>query len=150
MRKEALKNTIGIINVSEKSDCSSILNMLPSHIESASGLKYIAQQEITIKKLDSVFSSFASNSDKVMIKIDTQGFEKNVIDGALESLKRIMIIQIEMSIVPMYENEMLFIEMIQYLEKKNFQLYSLENGHFNRNTGQLLQVDGIFVNKTLI
>ena len=144
------ENTIGIINVSEKSDCSSILNMLPSHIESASGLKYIAQQEITIKKLDSVFSSFASNSDKVMIKIDTQGFEKNVIDGALESLKRIMIIQIEMSIVPMYENEMLFIEMIQYLEKKNFQLYSLENGHFNRNTGQLLQVDGIFVNKTLI
>lgn len=140
----------GIINVSGKSDCSSILNMLPNHIESASGLEYIARQEITIKRLDSVFNSFASNSDKVMIKIDTQGFEKNVIDGALESLKSIMIIQIEMSIVPMYENEMLFIEMIQYLEKKDFQLYSLENGHFNRNSGQLLQVDGIFVNKTLI
>ena len=124
--------------------------MLPNHIESASGLEYIAKQEITIKKLDSVFNSFASNSDKVMIKIDTQGFEKNVIDGALESLHKIMIIQIEMSIIPMYENEMLFIEMIKYLEKKNFQLYSLENGHFNRSTGQLLQVDGIFVNKTLI
>lgn len=144
------EDTSGIINVSGKSDCSSILNMLPDHIESASGLEYIAQQEITIKKLDSVFNSFASNSDKVMIKIDTQGFEKNVIDGALDSLNKIMIIQIEMSIVPMYENEMLYIEMIKYLEKKNFQLYSIENGHFNRKTGQLLQVDGIFVNKTLI
>ena len=39
---------------------------------------------------------------------------------------------------------MLFKEMITYFENLGFQLYSLENGHYNRNTGQLLQVDGIF------
>lgn len=144
------EDSVGIINVSKKSDCSSILDMLPDHLESASGLEYVAQQEITIKKLDTIFNSFVSKSDKVMIKIDTQGYEKNVIDGALESLNRIMIIQLEMSIVPMYENEMLFIEMIEYLKCKGFQLYSLENGHFNRDTGQLLQVDGIFVNNNQV
>jgi FkbM family methyltransferase len=138
------KDSNGVINVSRKSDCSSILNMLPVHKESASGLEYINQQQIEIKKLDTVFDTFAGKSDKVMIKIDTQGYEKNVIDGAIESLNKILIIQLEMSIVPMYENEMLFIEMIGYLKNKGFQLYSLENGHFNRNTGQLLQVDGIF------
>ncbi len=143
------EDSVGIINVSKKSDSSSILDMLPDQLKSASGLEYVARQEITIKKLDTIFNSFVGKSDKVMIKIDTQGYEKNVIDGALESLSRIMVIQLEMSIVPMYKGEMLYIEMIEYLQKKGFQLYSLENGHFNRDTGQLLQVDGIFVNKTL-
>ena len=143
------EDSTGVINVSQKSDCSSILNMMPEHKESASGLEYVAQQEIEIKKLDTVFNSFTGKSDNVMIKIDTQGFEKNVIDGAVGSLGGIRIIQIEMSIVPMYENEMLFVEMIGYLKNKGFQLYSLENGHYNRNTGQLLQVDGIFVNTDL-
>lgn len=80
-----------------------------------------------------------------MMKIDTQGFEKNIIDGANESLKHFKIIQLEMSIVPLYENEMLYIEMINYLDKRGFQLFSLENGFSDRTTGQLLQVDGIFV-----
>lgn len=144
------EDTTGIINVSGSSDNSSILDMLPKHYESNSDLKYVAQQEIEIKKLDSVFASFVDENDRVMIKIDTQGYEKNVIDGAVESLKKISVIQLEMSIVPLYENEMLFAEMVKYLENKGFQLYSLENGHFNRNSGQLLQVDGIFVNKNFI
>jgi len=143
------EDTRGIINVSGSSDNSSILNMLPKHYESNPNLKYVAKQEIEIKKLDSIFDSFANETDRVMVKIDTQGFEKNVIDGAIQSLKRIAIIQLEMSIVPLYENEILFMEMIKFLESKGFQLYSLENGHFNRKTGQLLQMDGIFVNNSL-
>jgi FkbM family methyltransferase len=140
-------DTVGFINISGSSDNSSILNMLPKHSESKAGLSYIAKQEIEIKKLDTVFSSFVEKKDKVMIKIDTQGYEKNVIDGAIESLKRISIIQLEMSIVQLYEGEMLLPEMIKYIENKGYQLFSLENGHYNRQTGQLLQADGIFVNK---
>jgi hypothetical protein len=40
---------------------------------------------------------------------------------------------------------MLFIDMINYLEDKGFQLFSLENGFSDLTTGRLLQVDGIFV-----
>lgn len=141
------ENAKSVINIAGNSLSSSILNMLPSHIESAQMSKYIAQEEIEIKKLDSVFSSFCKKNEKVMVKIDTQGFEKNVIDGATKSLMNIKIIQLEMSIVPLYENEMLFIEMINYLDNKGFQLFSLENGFSDPTTGQLLQVDGIFVNK---
>lgn len=142
-------DSTAVINISNNSDSSSILEMLPSLSESAPGLNYIGKQEIVIKKLDTIFDSFVKSEDCVMLKIDTQGFEKNVIDGALQSLKQIKVIQLEMSIVPLYKNEMLFKEMITYIESQGFQLYSLENGHFNRKTGQLLQVDGIFVNNTL-
>lgn len=144
------EDTMGYINISGSSDNSSILNMLPKHSESKAGLSYIAKQEIEIKKLDSIFGTFVESENKIMLKIDTQGYEKNVIDGALESLKSISILQLEMSIVPLYEGEMLLPEMVKYIENKGFQLFSLENGHYNRQTGQLLQTDGIFVNKNLV
>ena len=141
------ENSKSIINISENSYSSSILNLLPTHLESAPQSKYVTQEEIEIKKIDSIFASFYNNEDKVMLKIDTQGFEKNVLEGASMSLSNIKIIQLEMSIIPLYENEMLFNKMIDYLSHKEFQLYSLENGFSDSTTGQLLQVDGIFTKK---
>jgi FkbM family methyltransferase len=138
-----------IINVAGNSQSSSILDMLPTHVKSEPESKYIAKEEIEIKKIDSVFNSFYNKESSIMMKIDTQGFEKNVIDGAKESLNYIKIIQLEMSILPLYENEMPFIEMITYLNNKGFQLFSLENGFSDSTTGQLLQVDGIFIQKIL-
>ncbi len=143
------ENCKTILNVSSNSWSSSILKILPIHIENESESRYIGQEDIEIKKFDSIFNSFCRKEDRVMIKIDTQGYEKYVIDGAVSSLHRILIIQLEMSIVPLYENEMLIAEMINSLDNKGFQLFSLENGFSNPQKGQLLQVDGIFVNRTI-
>ena len=57
--------------------------------------------------------------------------------------------QLEMSLVPLYQNEMLYTDMIQYMKSRGFALYSLENGFSDEKTGKLLQVDGIFVNSNL-
>lgn len=141
------EDTKGIINIAGNSFSSSILNMLPAHLNSAPKSKYIAQEAIEIKKVDSIFDSFRNSEDNVMLKIDTQGFEKNVIDGANDSLSNIKVIQLEMSLVQLYENEMLYMDMINYLDKKGFQLFSLEDGFQDPKTGRLFQVDGIFVNK---
>jgi FkbM family methyltransferase len=137
----------GMINVAGNSDSSSILNMLPVHYMTNPKSKYIAQEEIEIKKLDSVFDSFCNKENRVMVKIDTQGYEKKVLDGAKESLKNIKVIQLEMSFVQLYENDMLFFEMVKYLENIGFQFFALENGFSDPVTGRLLQADGIFVKK---
>ena len=55
-----------------------------------------------------------------------------------------------MSIIQLYEGELEFIEMIEFLKDKGFKLFSLENGFSNLDSGQLLQVDGIFVNDLVI
>ena len=141
------ENCIKTINISNNSYSSSILEILPSHVESEPESVYVGKEEIEIRTLDSVFSSFCGDHNKVMLKIDTQGYEKNVIDGASNILDKISLIQLEMSIIPLYEDELLFTKMINYLDKKRFQLVSLENGFFDKSTGQLLQVDGLFVNK---
>jgi FkbM family methyltransferase len=141
------EDTKSVINISGNSFSSSILNMLPQHLNSAPESRFISQEEIEIKKLDTIFSSMCSPTDNVMLKIDTQGYEKNVIDGAIESLPKIKIIQLEMSIVQLYESELMMTEMINYLDAKGYQLFSLENGFGDSESGQLLQVDGIFVRR---
>ncbi|MEO7294069.1 MAG: FkbM family methyltransferase [Ginsengibacter sp.] len=143
------ENVESFINVSANSMSSSILNMLPEHIKSAPESEYVAKECIEIKKLDSVFELFFKEGDNIMLKIDTQGFERNVILGAENVLNKIRIIQLEMSVVPLYENEILFIDMINFLDSKGFELFSLENGFSDIKTGRLLQLDGIFVNKKI-
>jgi hypothetical protein len=136
-----------LINVAGNSDSSSLLNMLPEHENSEPCSRYIKQEEIVVKRLDDIFHSYCCPTNKVMMKLDVQGYEKNVLDGAENALKQVNVIQLEMSLVPLYENQPLFEEMISYLHQKRFQLFSLENGFSNPQTGQLLQVDGIFVKR---
>jgi hypothetical protein len=55
-----------------------------------------------------------------------------------------------MSVLPLYEKETTYLDIIDFLDSEGFQLYSLENGFANYHTGKLLQMDGIFVNKKYI
>lgn len=133
------------INISKNSDSSSILDMLPIHLDSAPQSKYIAKENIIVKKLDTIYNEICKPNDSVYLKIDTQGFEKKVLDGAIHSIKTIKAIQIEMSITPLYESSLIYKDIIKFLEENGFKLASIENGFFNSNTGELLQFDGVFI-----
>jgi len=49
-----------------------------------------------------------------------------------------------MSLVPLYEGSLLFNEMYRYMVDQGYSLVSIEPGFIDKNSGQLLQVDGIF------
>lgn len=132
------------INVSKNSYSSSLLKMLPLHLESAPESIYVGKEIVKINKIDTVFNSFCKEDDKVFLKIDTQGYEKKVLEGANESIKKISGVHLEMSLIPLYEGESLFSNMLIFMKDLGFDLCSLENGFYNRTSGQLLQVDGIF------
>jgi FkbM family methyltransferase len=142
----ALGNTDeeSFINIAGNCNSSSLLDMLPDHVNSAPQSSYIGKEKIIVRKLDSVMNDYRSKGDNILLKIDTQGFEKQVLDGAEQSLPVIRGIQLEMSLLPLYSGSILYLEMIELLKNKGYKLYSLENGFSNPETGQLLQVDGIF------
>lgn len=78
------------------------------------------------------------------MKLDVQGFEHKVIKGAESCLQHIDTVQMEMSLIPLYEGELLFNEKINLMLKKGYKLVALENGFSDPVSGQVLQVDGIF------
>lgn len=137
------------INIAENSYSSSLLNMMQTHLDAAPNSKYISKQTISVKTLDSIFTDIASSKDKIFMKIDTQGFESKVLKGAENSLKKISMIQLEMSLVSLYESEILFEDMLGLMKGYGYKLIGLVPGFTNLNTGHLLQVDGIFSRESL-
>ncbi|MBI2270807.1 MAG: FkbM family methyltransferase [Bacteroidetes bacterium] len=138
------------INVSQNTVSSSLLEMLPAHVKQEAGSAYITKEKITVRKLDSIFNTYSKPGSSVYLKLDVQGFEKNVIEGASDSLKNIKLIQLEMAIVPLYKGELLLADMINYMNGKGFVLYNLIPGFNNFETGQQFQTDGIFVRNDLV
>lgn len=132
------------INVSANSYSSSILAMLPRHLHFAPDSLYVTKEEITVKTIDSIFSDLCKDSHHIWLKIDTQGFEKKVLAGAEESLIKIDTVQVEMSFVPLYSEGCTFQEMFSLMRQYGYTLIALEDGIFDKDTGQILQMDGIY------
>ncbi len=132
------------INVAANLQSSSLLAMLPRHLESAPYSSYQGIEQIEVRRLDSIAPGVVGSGDVVYIKSDTQGYEAEVVNGGEETLRRAVGVQMELSLVPLYSGETLLAEMIHELDERGFQLVSIEPAFADPVTGQLLQVDGIF------
>ena len=144
--KSAIGNTDGEIeiNISNNSVSSSILNISKKHIDASNESRYIGIEKVKIHKLDSLFSKEQLMNKNIFIKIDTQGFEWEVLEGASNILNDTKGLLCELSFDNLYEGQHLWQEIINKLEQYNFKLWSLQYGLTDKNTGQTLQSDAIF------
>lgn len=76
--------------------------------------------------------------------MDTQGYEDRVLNGPEGILDRIVGIQLELSLIPLYEEQCLYDEMIVRLQNKGFDLWSIIPVFINPKSGRLFQVDATF------
>jgi FkbM family methyltransferase len=138
------------IQVSAESDMSSILPQsdLLQQISPTSAVQ--ATERVPIRRLDSVASDYVTAEHSVFLKIDTQGFEPQVLDGSEALLPRLVGTQLEMSLLPIYEGEQDYRTMIQRLEAGGFGLHLVLPGYFERKLGRMLEIDGVFVRESLI
>ena len=132
------------LNIAGNSVSSSLLSMLPAHLNAAPKSVYVSRESIEVKKLETIYEGLMKE-EYAFLKMDTQGFEMKVLKGAERILDKIVGIQLEMACHPLYDGEVLFDEMKAYLEGKDYFLSSLENGFYDKETGRLLQVDAVFL-----
>lgn len=135
------------INISQNSFSSSILPMLGTHADAAPQSVYVGVAKTDVIALDSVFGTYVKPGDKVFLKIDTQGFESEVLKGAAASLDHIDVIQLELSTVPLYDGQKLYDYFFDLLRSRGFDLWSVEEGFVDPASGRMLQFDGIFVRR---
>jgi hypothetical protein len=96
-------------------------------------------------RLESAALPYVAPEDRIFLKIDTQGFEPKVMAGAGDLLARLCGVQLEMSLVPCYEGEVGYREMIDRLATAGFEPYLFIPGYFERKLGRQLQLDGVFM-----
>lgn len=135
------------LNVSGNSVSSSLLPMRREHVVALPTSTYVSTEQVRVERLDDVAPQLMPDQGMVFLKIDTQGFELEVLKGAKGILPRIVAIQIEMSLVPLYEGAPVFLDALSYMESLGFELFSLVCGFKNKETGRLLQVDGVFLRR---
>ncbi|MCZ8191300.1 MAG: FkbM family methyltransferase [Microcystis sp. LE19-338.1B] len=134
-----------VINIAGNSYSSSALPMLDAHLESAPESAYSGSETVKLSRLDTLAKDYIKSETKsIFLKIDVQGLEKQVIEGATAILPLVKGIKLELSLVPLYEGQVLFKEMIDIIEKLGYELYGIEPGFTAEKTGRVLQMDGIF------
>lgn len=132
------------INVAANSYSSSLRAMTEAHRTAAPGSDYVATEPVTVTTLAAVVEEHGLDPARTMVKIDTQGFEDEVLRGAGDLVGRFAALQLELSFVELYAGQRLHDELVRDLGSAGYRIHQLEPG-FSDQQGRLLQVDGLFV-----
>ena len=81
-------------------------------------------ETVKIRKLDDVFPEMiaANKQPNIFLKMDTQGYDLQVLQGAAEVIKQIIALQSEISILPLYEGMPDYVEAITRYRDAGFEL----------------------------
>jgi FkbM family methyltransferase len=125
------------INVHADSEVSSFLPMerMPYADAGAAVTPPQRTESVRVQPLDAVFGSYVTGSDKVLLKIDVQGFEHEVIAGAAESLKKVEAVLIEVSLAPLYTGQRPYLETLGLLRDHGLHAVFFSSVHSRRRHG---------------
>lgn len=137
-------NGVQPINVAANSQSSSFLPMRPRHVEIYPGSQYVGTEVVPVMRLASIFDTVVRPEAKTWLKLDVQGFEMQVLEGAAGVLDRIDAIQAEISLEPLYDGETTFGNILDFMERSGFVLVGIESYLSEPVTSHLVQVDCIF------
>jgi len=135
------------IQIGGNRECSSLLPMNERLVAAYPVAASCGEQPVRVCRLDSLRAELFKDTDRFFMKLDVQGYELKVLHGARRTLPRVELIDIELTLVPLYDSQPLFIEVLQFLDEEGFVPVSFENGFSDANTGHALQIDVIFLRK---
>lgn len=124
---------------------SSLLPMNARHVNAAPDSAYKGSEVVGVRTLDDVVADLAHPADRFCLKMDTQGYEMEVLKGAELILPRVDVVHAELLPVLLYENQVFMHEILQFLHLKNFVLADIEASFVDRQSGLTYGYDGIFV-----
>ena len=133
------------INISGMRQSSSILDISKIHTDLYPDSVNVDKEEIDIFPLDNFYNKIINMEKNILLKIDTQGYELEILKGAEQTLKYIEAIYAEVSLVELYKNQPLFDEIFKYIKKSGFSVWSVDRAVGNNLTGQTYQLDIFFI-----
>jgi hypothetical protein len=127
-----------VINVHEDLTCSSILKEVEGSSVDGSPriVKVITLDQICREK---------NTEGPYLIKVDVQGSELNVLDGAEYILQETEVIILEVSLFKTMSTNPEIYDVLEYMKKKGFVTYDIFDFRYRPLDGALSQIDIIFV-----
>ncbi len=134
------------INVSGAGGASSsFLQITPEATAHVPELAFIGHERVRVRTVDALAREHYPRGNRLFLKLDVQGYERNVLEGARETLDRIVGLRIELSVLKCYEGEPLLCDMLPDLQSLGFSLAGIEPAWSDPRTQEVFQLDGMFV-----
>jgi FkbM family methyltransferase len=130
-------------NVSADVVSSSVLPVTKLLQEAAPRVTYVGHERTPCVRLDSLTGLLPEGN--LFLKVDTQGYELEVLRGASALLPRIVAMQLELSLIPLYEGAPAMTEVLQHVQSRGFELFQLVPALRDERSGRLMQAEGFFV-----
>ncbi len=110
-------------NVIRSTDSGTVYSSFLTHVEQKTDRKEV----VTIKRLDDVLTEALVGVDnpRIFLKVDTQGFDLEVVGGAEKYLDKVVALQSEISVDPEYEGMPHYTQSLEYYESLGFSLMDL-------------------------
>jgi len=108
------------LNVPVATDLASFLpvsNRGEDHF--AEHLATVRSETVQVERLDAIWDTMVGG-DRAMVKVDTQGWERHVLEGASGVLDRIVGLQVELSVNSYYDGAPDYLEMLAWLRELGF------------------------------
>jgi FkbM family methyltransferase len=130
------------LNLAGNSASSSLLPMLDSHRAAAPRSAYTGTEQVPLARLDDALAG-QHHPGPLHLKIDTQGYEREVLAGAPETLARAAAVELEVSLVPLYAGSPDLDTLLADMAAAGLAPAALWPG-FASPQGRLLQIEVIF------
>lgn len=130
-----------MLHLSISADSSSLLPIGKKQTELFENTGEIGTIKVQIQRLDDLSEHWAGRT-RQLLKIDVQGYELNVLRGAVETLKSCTHVYVECSEIPLYDGQALRGEVEVFLLEHGFGV----KGRYNEqlSNGDLIQADYLF------
>ncbi len=129
------------IHLAGNSVSSSLLPMADVHLHAAPESAYVGSETVDVARLDD-FTDLIGDHRRILLKMDTQGFEAEVIDGATAVMDRVVGLQVELNLATLYEGQAHWLDLLGRFEAQGFALWRLAPAFVDRSNGRWLSVDG--------
>ncbi len=106
--------------------------------------KEVGVETVTVERLDDIWRQVGKPRN-ALVKMDTQGFEAEVISGGKECLQASRMVIIETSFVEIYSGQPLFADIYEALKKLGFSYHGSLRAKRHPKTGEVMFEDSIFV-----
>jgi FkbM family methyltransferase len=142
----ALGDTNGetTINKSQYNCSSSILMMSDLHKMVFPYSANSSKETVSIRRLDDIMAD-EQLLDPVLVKIDVQGYERNVVVGGRTILERAQYLICEISFKELYKGQPLFDDIYEDLSSLGFKFSGQLGELKNPFSQEVLQIDGLFI-----
>lgn len=107
-------------NIAKDDKCSSFLAPLEQQTRVYSGARTSSSATVQVQRLSDLYGVEFQPGANPFLKIDTQGCEGRVIDGAGDALDEMVGMQIELSLVPLFDGGQSYARLVQELESRKF------------------------------